>query len=142
MLRIGKLTDYALLILSHMAKTNSVMSAAVIAKMLHLTLPTVSKILKMLADANLVASRRGADGGYQLARAADQISVADVLVAMEKGIALTECCSNFNRCNIATVCTMRENWIKINQMIHTLLAKLTIIQIAEPLSVQELINGK
>ncbi len=142
MLRIGKLTDYALLILSFMAKTNAVMSAPSLAKMLHLKLPTVSKILKMLADADLVASRRGADGGYQLARAADQISVADVLVAMEKGVVLTECCSKLKLCNIASVCATRENWIKINQMVHTLLSKLSIIQMTAPLSVQELINGK
>lgn len=142
MLRIGKLTDYALLILSYMAKTNAVMSATVLAKILHLKLPTVSKILKMLADADLVASRRGAGGGYQLARPADQISVADVLVAMEKGVVLTECCSKLKRCNIASVCATRENWLKINQMVHTLLGKLSIIQMTAPLSVQELIDGK
>ena len=55
MLRIGKLTDYAMLILSQMAKDpHSILSATFLAEALHLSVPTVSKILKMLSDASLL----------------------------------------------------------------------------------------
>lgn len=150
MLRIGKLTDYALLILSRMAKVDAILSATLLAEMLHLTAPTVSKILKMLSDANLVTSVRGAEGGYLLARAATEISLADVVIAMEGDLALTECCESNGSCAIDSMCAMRENWRKINKMVHSLLSKFSIIEMSEPLFIKSsieyvnegLLNGK
>lgn len=134
MLRLGKLTDYAILIMSQMAKqTGITMSAATLAEQLHLGTPTVSKILKMLSDAHLVYSVRGAEGGYHLARAPLNISVADVVLAMESGLALTECCESTNLCALESMCTMRENWRKINTMIQSLLSRLTILDMLAPL---------
>ncbi len=143
MLRIGKLTDYAMLIMSQMAKQPyAVMSATLLAEKLHLTTPTVSKILKILCEASLVSSVRGADGGYHLARAANEITVADVVAAMEGKIAMTECCDRTNLCVIDSLCTMRENWQKINKIVHSLLARFTILDMAEPISIQGLVNDK
>ena len=134
MLKIGKLTDYALLVMSQMAKNpHSILSASLLAEALHLSSPTVSKILKMLADANLVTSVRGAEGGYRLAKPATKITVADVISAMEGELAMTECCESTSLCAIDSMCTMRENWRKINKMVHALLAKFTIIDMTEPL---------
>lgn len=136
MLKIGKLTDYALLITSQMAKDpHSILSASLLAEALHLSAPTVSKILKMLAEANLVTSIRGAEGGYRLAKPAQQITVADVISAMEGELAMTECCETTSLCAIDSMCTMRENWRKINGMVHTLLAKFTIIDMTGPLPI-------
>ncbi len=74
MLKIGKMTDYAMLVLSTMAKNpDSVLSAASLADMLNLSVPTVSKILKILGEAGLVSSVRGAEGGYHLGRPAKDI---------------------------------------------------------------------
>lgn len=141
MLRIGKLTDYAMLIMSQMAKApDSILSASFLAETLHLTNPTVSKILKMLADAGLVNSVRGADGGYLLARPAADISVADVISAME-GLAMTECCDSAGLCAIDSMCTMRENWQKINKMVRSLLSRFTIIDMTEPLFIKSLSEG-
>jgi FeS assembly SUF system regulator len=140
MLRIGKLTDYAMLIMSHMAKqTDKVMSAANLADALHLTAPTVSKILKMLGDARLLDSVRGAEGGYHLAKPATQISVADVLAAMEGDLALTECCDTEGLCGIDTKCALKGNWRKINRLVHSLLSRVTIVDMVEPLSLEHLL---
>lgn len=137
MLRIGKLTDYALLIMSQMAKDpNAVVSATCMAEALHLTPPTVSKILKILSDAGLVSSVRGAEGGYHLARVASSITVADIIAAMEGELAMTECCDNANGCAIDSSCTLRENWKKINKMVQALLGRFTIVDMLEPLSLQ------
>jgi FeS assembly SUF system regulator len=131
MLRIGKLTDYAMLLMSQMAKEpHAILSASFLAETLHLTVPTVSKILKMLGEANLVNSVRGAEGGYHLARSPKEITVADVVSAMEGNIAMTECCEKINLCVIDSFCTMRENWQKINTMVHTLLTRFTILDMA------------
>lgn len=135
MLRIGKLTDYAMLIMSQMAKTpDAILSASLLAEILHLSPPTVSKILKILSDATLVNSVRGAEGGYHLARSAATISVADVITAMEGNLAMTECCESMSCCAITSICTLRENWQKINKMVHSLLSKLTILDMLEPIS--------
>lgn len=143
MLRIGKLTDYAMLIMSQMAKEpDSVLSATYLAEVLHLTAPTVSKILKMLSDAGLVNSVRGAEGGYHLARPAVQITVVDIIAAMEGELAMTECCESTSLCVLDSMCTMRENWRKINNVVQSFLAKVTIVDMLEPLSLQGLSDGK
>lgn len=143
MLRIGKLTDYAMLIMSQMARhPDAVMSATMLAELLHLTVPTVSKVLKMLSDAGLVSSIRGAEGGYHLARLANTITVADIIAAMEGDLAMTECCESPGLCSIDSFCTMRENWLQINNMIHALLSKVTILDMLDPLVLKGLANGK
>ena len=135
MLRIGKLTDYALLILSQMAKNPaSHLSATALSEALNLSTPTVSKILKILAEAGLVTSIRGAVGGYMLNRIASDISIADVLTAMEGELALTECCELKNLCAIESTCTLRANWRLINKNIHAMLSKLNILDMAKPLA--------
>jgi FeS assembly SUF system regulator len=142
MLRIGKMTDYAMLIMSQMAKTpDSILSATALADALHLTAPTVSKILKMLSEANLVNSIRGAEGGYLLSKPAIEISVADIIAAMEGDLALTECCEASGLCVIDSNCTMRANWKKINKMVYIMLSKLTIVDMLKPLS-EGLFDGK
>lgn len=142
MLRIGKLTDYAILIMRQMAKDqSSVLSATVLAESLHLTLPTVSKILKMLADAQLVNSVRGAEGGYHLARPAEKITLVDIISAMEGEFAITECCDSNLLCVIDAKCTLRENWKKINKLIQRLLTKITIVDMLQPLSLEILLAG-
>src|SRR5262245_58743947 len=100
MLRIGKLTDYALLILGQLAKSEHFMSANALAGILHLSAPTVSKILKMLSEAGIVSSLRGAEGGYKLALPASGITLADIIISMEGEFALTECCTSKNLCAI------------------------------------------
>ena len=84
MLRISKLTDYGTVVLAYLAgNPASVASAAEVAAATGLGLPTVSKLLKALGRAGLVTSTRGAQGGYQLAREAANISAADVIDALE-----------------------------------------------------------
>jgi FeS assembly SUF system regulator len=135
MLKIGKLTDYAMLILGQMAKTpDAILSAAVLAEKLYLTTPTVSKVLKMLSESQLVTSVRGAEGGYRLARIATTITVADVIAAMEGGLAMTACCESKGVCAIDTMCTMRGNWKKINNMVQSLLASVSIMEMTIPLA--------
>lgn len=143
MLRIGKLTDYAMLIISRLARSDgSVLSATVLAEAVHLPVPTVSKILKILSEAALVTSVRGSVGGYRLARPGNEITVANIITAMEGDFAVTECCEMTNRCAINSVCTMRENWKKINKVVQSMLSGLTILDMLEPLSLSRLTSDK
>lgn len=135
MLKINKLVDYAVLIMGQLAQGPCVLlSAPKLAHRLHLSVPTVSKVLKALAEAGLVSAVRGAEGGYQLARPASEISVVDVLVAMEGELALTVCCEKKGQCAIGSTCMMRENWQKINQMLRSWLSTMTLLDMSRPLS--------
>lgn len=143
MLKIAKLTDYAVLILSELARTpNQHTSATTLADVLHLTPPTVSKILKMLADSALVTSVRGAEGGYQLARAAASINLVQIIEAMEGGVVVTACCEQESLCQIKSRCTAKDNWRTINKAIKAMLSKLSILDMQQPLVLEGLLHDK
>ena len=92
-----------------------------------LPLPTVSKILKILAREGLLVSHRGARGGYTLARPPAEISVAEIIGALEGPIAITECVSEEpGVCGQESLCTIRANWLLINQAVQSALDKITL----------------
>lgn len=133
MLRLSKLTDYATVILTYMAKSGTQQHAAMeIAEATGINLPTVSKILKILVKAGVVNSTRGAKGGYILARSPEMISVAAVISAMEGPIALTECSITHHDCDQASGCDVRGNWGLINQAINNTLEAITLADMVMP----------
>lgn len=133
MLRLSKLTDYATVILSHMARGGGQTHAAMeIAAATGIALPTVSKLLKLLVNANVLVSTRGAKGGYALARAPEKISVAAVISALEGPIALTECSISHQGCEQASGCDIRGNWSLINQAIQHALESVTLADMIKP----------
>ncbi len=135
MLRISKLTDYAIVIMSYLAlMPDNILSAVQIAKEVHLGAPTVSKLLKILCEAKLVVSFRGTGGGYQLARSAREISLAEVVSAIEGQLAMTECCVKENLCALDSLCSIKENWKVVNKIILTALAGLSLSDMMRPLT--------
>ncbi|MBL6985460.1 MAG: SUF system Fe-S cluster assembly regulator [Methylobacter sp.] len=138
MLRLSKLTDYATVILSFMAKDKIQVHAAMeIATVTGIALPTVSKILKLLVNAKVLISTRGAKGGYILARMPEEISVAAVISALEGPIALTECSISHQGCEQASGCDIHGNWSLINQTIHNALESVTLADLTRPVVVPE-----
>ena len=91
MLKLSKLTDYAVVVLVRLASGDLVQTSPCIAQATGVPEPTVAKVLKALAGSGLVASQRGARGGYRLARTLSDIPVADVIAAIDGPIALTAC---------------------------------------------------
>ncbi len=140
MLRISKLMDYGTVVLTYMAGAPSQMrSAAELAEALRLGPATVSKILKTLGQHNIVVSQRGAHGGYRLARPASEITVAQVLDALDdQPFGLTECTANPGACAVEADCQIRTNWERINDMVRQTLESVTIADmtgtVAHPLT--------
>jgi FeS assembly SUF system regulator len=99
--------------------------------------PTVRKVLKTLAHAGIVGSVRGTQGGYALARAAADISVADVVIAVEGPIAVTECASEATAgaCDLEGRCNVQGPWQRISAAIRDALDKLTLADMAAPAAV-------
>lgn len=101
--------------------------------------PTVRKVLKTLAHAGIVGSVRGTHGGYVLARPAADITVADVVIAVEGPIAVTECASEATAgaCDLEGRCNVQGPWQRISAAIRDALAGLTLADMAAPAAVDE-----
>lgn len=135
MIRITKLTDYGIVLLAHIARTPDWRTRSVrdIAAEAHLPLPTVSKLLKALTRSGLLVSQRGAKGGYALARRPEEITVAQIIAALDGPIAITDCSGDPNgRCEIERLCSVRNNWQRINVAIKDALEGLTLAEMATP----------
>ena len=131
MLRIGKLTDYATVILATLASGPSrPFNAGTLAERTHIAAPTVSKLLKQLQRSGLVNSTRGTHGGYQLARPPEEISAAAILDALEGPIALTECSSGEGVCCIEHSCSVGRTWQRLNLAIRRSLSEISLAQLA------------
>jgi FeS assembly SUF system regulator len=135
MLRISKLTDYAIVILGQMAaESGETHTASGLAEATGVAVPTVSKILKSLAKREIVRSTRGAKGGYSLVRSPDQTSVAVVINALEGPIALTECEGERGGCEQSSSCHARGSWDVINRAVRTALDSVTLADMIRPAS--------
>ena len=129
MLRVTKLTDYATVVLAALAVApNRVHSAAELAERSRLELPTVSKVLKPLAHAGLVTGFRGASGGYRLARAPSQISLIEIVEAIEGPLGMTECSGEHSSCEHEPHCGVQGQWRQINDVIADTLRGMTLAQ--------------
>ncbi len=133
MLKLSKMTDYATVLLSVIAKDKYRLHGALeIASVTGIALPTVSKILKILTKAGVLSSARGAKGGYTLAREPERITVATIISALEGPIALTECSVSHKGCNQAIGCRIQGNWHLINQKIAHALESVTLADMILP----------
>ncbi len=132
MIRMSKLPDYAILILAHLARSPGTLTAHELAARSRVPLPTVSKLAKELSKAGLVVSHRGRNGGYGLARPAEQISVAEIVEALEGPIALTECAKPGGKadCGIEDTCLARASWDPVSRAIESALRDLPLSSIA------------
>ncbi|MDN5781624.1 MAG: SUF system Fe-S cluster assembly regulator [Luteimonas sp.] len=133
MLRVTKLTDYATVVLTVLASEPGVVaSAAGLAERAGLEAPTVAKLLKPLAQAGLVEAFRGANGGYRLARPAVDISLFEVVEAMEGPLGMTECSVHAGSCGIEDSCGVRANWRRINDVVADALRGVSLAQMLSP----------
>ena len=127
MLRISKLTDYAILVMVELtASRDEVLSAQALAERCGLEAPTVSKVLKALSRASLVESFRGPSGGYRASNAPAEISVAEVISAIEGPIAMTECSVHEGLCSVEASCNARDNWQMISRAVAGFVAKVCV----------------
>ena len=135
MLRVTKLADYGIVMLTYLAANReNTYTARDMAKIVQLPFPVVSKVLKLLGKSGLLASQRGTKGGYGLARDPQEITVAAVIRALEGPIAVTECISPKRDCNLEQGCPVRTNWHLINNAIQSALEKITLAEMTKPLN--------
>jgi FeS assembly SUF system regulator len=135
MLRINRLTDYGIVLMARMAADplDRTHNARDLAEATRLPLPMVSKVLKALARGGMLASLRGSRGGYRLARAAEIISVAEIIAALQGPIAITECTGeDGDVCGIESTCPCRGIWHRVNDSIRAALEGIRLSEFGRP----------
>lgn len=129
MFKVNKLTDYATVVLIDMAKSELVRPTQAISDNTGIPLPTVAKLMKHLVKSGLVVSQRGVHGGYSLSRPADQMTIADVIEAVEGPIALTACVDTSNeQCCYENLCAASGKWNRVNTAVTTALREVTLAE--------------
>ena len=134
MLRMAKLTDYGIVLLTQFAARQdaSPMTARELAGLAKLPKPTVGKLLKQLSHNGLLTSLRGTKGGYSLARPAGEITVAQIIEALEGPMALTECQAP-GVCEQERFCSVKPNWLVINRTVRDALSNVTLADMSRPI---------
>ena len=127
-MKINKLTDYSIVILANLVAKdeNAMHTAKELSEFSGIPLPTVTRILKVLSNKGILESQRGAQGGYELTRNSAEISVAEVIEAMEGPIALTECASDDCGCAFEPSCAVGKPWQKINKAVNDVLRNISL----------------
>lgn len=136
MIRLTKLSDYGIVLLTHLAlEPGRMTNAPELAHETSLPQPMVSKILKLLARGGLLTSHRGVKGGYGLARSPEAITVAEIITALEGPIAMTECVAHApGACSQEPICPNRSNWQILNEVVREALGRVTLAAMTRPLA--------
>jgi FeS assembly SUF system regulator len=138
-LRLSKLTDYAVVVLTRLARDGAtpsggpVQTAQSLAGDTGIAEPTVAKVLKLLAHAGLVEGVRGPRGGYRLNRMPASVPLSQVIVAIDGPIALTACVDgSTGMCEAESICPVRGRWDPVNDAIRRALTDITVADMAPP----------
>ena len=132
MLRLSKKADYALMAMKHLAlrSDQGSSSAREIAALYDIPIELMAKVLQRLVRGGLLASHQGTHGGYELARRPTQISVADVIQAIDGPVTVTACSTEENQCEQFAKCNVRDPLWKVRERILSALGECTIAELA------------
>lgn len=132
MLRLSKRSDYALIALRHLATQGDKPSASAreLAERFDIPVELLAKVLQKLARAGLLVSHQGLRGGYVLARPAAEISVADIIVAVDGPLTVTACSDQDQSCDQYSKCNVRDPLWRLKDRIVSALATCTLAELA------------
>ena len=129
MLRISKKTDYAIILLTHLGKSVDHVSAQKVAKYYKLPYSMVANILKQLVSAELIKSNRGQQGGYVLARSADEIKLSEIIAVTDSPFSLVECAHDEDLCEVYQCCPTHRPLVTLHQKIQKFFEDTTLAAI-------------
>ncbi|MFB3134215.1 MAG: SUF system Fe-S cluster assembly regulator [Rhodospirillales bacterium] len=140
MIRLSRLADYSVVLMTYLAShAERPQSALDLTFASGLPGPTVGKLLNMLARAGLLTSYRGVGGGYALTRTPEDISVSEVIHAVDGPIALTECIHDASgECDLEASCPARGSWQVINDVVRRALSSVSLADVilAAPVAIR------
>ena len=131
-MRLSNLADYAVVMLAAAARNaDGCLTATSLASATGVPLPTAQKLVGRLASAGLIRSRRGTGGGFRLARPATEISLADIVEAVEGPIALTACVEAGRQdCGLDHHCQVKPHWGAVNEAMRGALGSVSLASLS------------
>ncbi len=134
MVRLTRMADYAIVLMHQVAIAGGrPVNAGKLASETRVQRPTTTKILKSLARAGLLSSSRGMKGGYILAYSPLDISVADIVAAVEGPIALTDCIEDApGTCELESCCRVRDALQVVNNTVRQALREVSVADLSAP----------
>src|SRR5437763_6123194 len=132
-MRLSHLADYAVVLMTAAARrpTGARLSATELAGETGVPLPTTQKLMGQLAGCGLLSSARGASGGFALARPAGEISLADIVEAVEGPIALTMCADpNNHECLLDAHCRVKPHIGVVGSAVRGALGAVSLTELA------------
>ena len=132
MLRLSKKADYALMATTHLALRGDLgsSSAREIAEQYDIPIELMAKVLQRLVQRGLLASHQGTRGGYRLSRPPRQMTVADVIQAIDGPVTVTACASGDETCEQFSKCNVRDPLWRVRERILAALGDCTIAELA------------
>ena len=123
-MEITRETDYAIRCVLYLSrKEDTVIMADEISRAMSVPKSFLAKILQKLTKAGVVTSFRGVKGGFRLARKPKQISLLDIIEAIEGPAAMNRCATDASLCNFSGICTVHPVWVKLRKMVEDYLRK-------------------
>ncbi|HKB84729.1 MAG TPA: Rrf2 family transcriptional regulator [Ignavibacteriaceae bacterium] len=134
MLKLSKKSEYALMAMRYLAMSSDgkYATARDISQYYDIPYELVAKVLQQLVKKNLVSSLQGVRGGYSLVRAPEQISLMEIISAIEDNYQITNCMnenSSQKDCSHFECCMIRDPLIKVQREIDKVFQNMKIIQI-------------
>jgi Rrf2 family protein len=129
-MRITRAADYGVRIMSRLAAAppGTRMTVATLAADSQSTLAFTGKILQRLVGAHLVVSHRGFEGGFELARPADQITLLDIVEALDGSLCLNECMPKGAGCDRISSCRAHGVWLRAQEALAAVLRSQSLDQ--------------
>jgi FeS assembly SUF system regulator len=135
-MRLTHLADYAVVMMTAAARREpgERLSASGLAEETGVPLPTAQKLMGKLASAGLLTSSRGAGGGFALAKPGQEISLADVIEAVEGPIAMTQCSGSdeVSDCALDARCRLKPHMNVVSNAVRGALGAVTLQSLASP----------
>lgn len=128
MIKVTRLADYAVsIIYAFSGFEKEILSSQDIVEKTKLHKATVNKLLAQLVKKNVLEPFRGTKGGYRLKKGLDNISIRELIEAIEGPVLLTDCLNkNANNCNLFDVCNTKNIWSFVNTEINNTLENIKI----------------
>ena len=136
MVRLTRMADFAIVLMHQVAIAGGrPLNAGELAAETHVPRPTTTKILKSLTRAELLSSSRGINGGYMLAYSPLDISVGDIVAAVEGPIALTDCIEDApGTCELESCCRVRDTLQVVNETVRRALHEVSLADLGAPVA--------
>lgn len=127
MITISRETDYAARVLLHLAlqPPGSRVTARQIAEQRLIPRALVRRVVTRLGAAGLITTARGPEGGVALARPAAEISLLEVVEALEGSLALNACTVEPDSCPLMPACTVHRAWVQVRDALRMELSQVT-----------------